>query len=169
MAMLCFIARFYRLAGICCAKEKHLYTKAYKRYFRVIVSLRHKVKLLYLLAVLVIIAIVVGLVLYALRQNINLFYTPQQLTVMNLSEGLRIRVGGFVKKDSVKYAEDLTVNFVVTDFTADLAVQYTGVLPDLFREQQGVVVLGRFKADQTFYADQVLAKHDENYRPPGVQ
>lgn len=130
---------------------------------------RHKTKLLYLLAALAISSIVIGLVLYALRQNINLFFTPQQLTARQIGNELRIRIGGFVRKDSVKYARDLTVNFIITDFTADVEVQYTGVLPDLFREEQGVVVLGKFKSDHIFYADQVLAKHDENYRPPGVQ
>lgn len=116
------------------------------------------------------IAIVISLVLYALRQNINLFFTPTQLLTQPIAQTTRVRIGGMVREGSVarNIAQDpLTIKFVITDFEHDVAVQYTGVLPDLFREGQGVVALGKLDADHIFKAEQILAKHDEKYMPPG--
>ncbi|SFM17861.1 cytochrome c maturation protein CcmE [Marinobacter zhejiangensis] len=122
--------------------------------------------ILFLLAGL---AIAVGLTTYALRQNINLFYDPTQIAAGEAPRDARIRAGGMVKQGSVVRSEqDLTVEFQVTDFVSSVTVRYTGILPDLFDEGQGVVALGRLQSDGVFVADQVLAKHDENYMPPEV-
>jgi cytochrome c-type biogenesis protein CcmE len=110
--------------------------------------------------------LVVALVLFALQQNINLFYTPQELSMSRIQPTTRIRIGGMVKIGSLEQAAGLTVKFVVTDYHHDLPVVYDGVLPDLFREGQGVVALGVLGSDHVFQAEQILAKHDENYMPP---
>ncbi len=117
---------------------------------------------------MLVVAAVVGLTLYALRQNINLFYTPQELIAASLGSQARIRLGGFVRKDSIEHSGELTVSFIVTDFKHDVPVLYNGILPDLFREEQGVVALGIYQ-DNIFRADQILAKHDENYRAPELE
>lgn len=122
---------------------------------------------LYLLLVLALsVAVVVALVLYALRQNINLFFTPHELRIAQLPHKAKIRVGGMVLQGSVVRSQNLQVNFKITDYKSDLAVSYTGMLPDLFREGQGVVVFGSLVSDGSFKADQILAKHDQNYMPP---
>ena len=108
-----------------------------------------------------------GLVLFALRDNIVFFYTPSELTTKTIPSGARLRIGGLVKEGSVvKNGKDVT--FAVTDRTKDLNVSYTGLLPDLFREGQGVVVDGLLNPDGAFRADSVLAKHDERYMPKDV-
>lgn len=108
-----------------------------------------------------------GLVLFALRDNIVFFYTPSELATKSIAPGARLRIGGLVKEGSVvKNGKDAT--FVVTDRTRDLKVAYTGLLPDLFREGQGVVVDGALNSDGGFRADSVLAKHDERYMPKDV-
>lgn len=108
-----------------------------------------------------------GLVLFALRDNIVFFYTPSELAQKHVAPGARLRIGGLVKEGSVvKSGRD--VSFAVTDKTRDLAVSYTGLLPDLFREGQGVVVDGVLQPDGAFRADSVLAKHDERYMPREV-
>lgn len=124
---------------------------------------KHKKKLLYLLLFLASITLVTGLVLYALRQNINLYYTPQQLLVAENVLNRRIRIGGLVMRDSIKFADDLKVMFIITDFKNNIAVEYSGILPDLFRENQGVVAAGILQANNIFIAEQILAKHDEKY------
>lgn len=122
--------------------------------------------ILFLLAGL---AVAVGLTTYALRQNINLFYDPSQIAAGEAPLDVRIRAGGMVEEGSVKRdPESLKVNFRVTDFSSSVAMEYVGILPDLFAEGQGVVAMGRLREDGTFVADQVLAKHDENYMPPEV-
>jgi len=114
-------------------------------------------------------ALAVGLTTYALRQNINLFYDPTEIAAGNAPVDVRIRAGGMVEEGSVlRDTESLKVNFRVTDFAASVPIQYEGILPDLFAEGQGVVAMGRLNADGLFIADQVLAKHDENYMPPEV-
>lgn len=111
-----------------------------------------------------------ALVLTAFEDNIVFFHTPTDIaTRTDLSPDRRIRIGGLVKKGSVtKEADGITTGFLITDMTHDLRVAYRGILPDLFREGQGVVVEGRLRPDGTFGADEVLAKHDENYMPPEV-
>jgi cytochrome c-type biogenesis protein CcmE len=110
------------------------------------------------------------LILQALSQNINLFFTPTEVVTGEAKQRRVIRMGGMVQKGSVVQGKDLNIQFVVTDFAHSVLVQYTGILPDLFKEGQGVVVLGCLDQTQNnlFYADQVLAKHDENYMPPEV-
>jgi cytochrome c-type biogenesis protein CcmE len=128
-----------------------------------------KKRLTIVLFLVVGIAIAVGLTTYALRQNINLFYDPTEIAAGNAPVDVRIRAGGMVEEGSVKRDTDsLNVQFRVTDYSASVPVQYEGILPDLFAEGQGVVAMGRLNAEGMFVADQVLAKHDENYMPPEV-
>ena len=108
-----------------------------------------------------------ALALAALQENINLFYTPSQIAAGEAPHGMRIRAGGLVETGSLKRTQDsLALGFSVTDGTRSIGVRYQGILPDLFREGQGIVVLGRLDDDGVLNADQVLAKHDENYMPP---
>jgi cytochrome c-type biogenesis protein CcmE len=128
-----------------------------------------KKRLIIVLAIVVGVGAAVGLALSALQQNINLFYTPTQIANGEVPEGVRIRAGGMVKEGSLKRSEDsLLVEFVAGDGAAEVTMRYQGILPDLFREGQGIVALGRLNADGVLVADEVLAKHDENYMPPEV-
>ena len=131
-------------------------------------KLKRKQRALYILALVSTIAIACALILYALRQNINLYFTPSQLVHAKYSQNTEIRLGGWVKVGSVKHAKQgLGVDFVVTDHIADIAVHYSGVLPALFCAGQGVVVQGvMFKSK--FAASTVLAKHSADYRPPEI-
>jgi len=115
-----------------------------------------------------VLAVAVGLVLMALRDSIVFFYTPAEVAEKHLETGQRFRLGGLVKDGSLKRGEGTTVSFVITDKRATLPVTYTGVLPDLFREGQGVVAEGMLTSEGVFHADSVLAKHDEKYMPPEV-
>jgi cytochrome c-type biogenesis protein CcmE len=117
---------------------------------------------------LAVLGLAVGLVLFALRDSIVFFYTPSEVAEKHLETGQRFRLGGLVEDGSVKRGEGTTVSFVITDKRSTLPVTYTGVLPDLFREGQGVVAEGMLTAGGVFHADSVLAKHDENYMPPEV-
>ncbi|MGH8454963.1 MAG: cytochrome c maturation protein CcmE [Nevskiales bacterium] len=109
------------------------------------------------------------LMLSAFEENLLYFYDPTQVTAGEAPAGARFRVGGLVKAGSVLRSRDsLRVNFAVADCAHSLDVEYTGILPDLFREGQGIVVHGRLDARGVFQADEVLAKHDENYMPPEV-
>lgn len=110
----------------------------------------------------------VSLVLYALSQNINLFYTPTQLMEEKVAHHKNIRVGGMVVKNSIIRQQDLVVEFLIHDYKNQIKIHYEGILPDLFREEQGIVALGQLTADGQFQATQVLAKHDEKYMPPEV-
>jgi len=115
-----------------------------------------------------VLALAVGLVLMALRDSIVFFYTPTEVAEKHLDSGQRFRLGGLVENGSLKRGGGTTVSFVVTDKHATLPVTYTGVLPDLFREGQGVVAEGALTSEGVFHADSVLAKHDEKYMPPEV-
>jgi cytochrome c-type biogenesis protein CcmE len=117
---------------------------------------------------LVVLGVAVGLVLYAMRDSIVFFYSPSDVADMHVAPGQRFRLGGLVETGSVERDEGTTVRFVVTDRAKTLPVTYTGVLPDLFREGQGVVAEGTMGPDGVFHADSVLAKHDEKYMPPEV-
>jgi cytochrome c-type biogenesis protein CcmE len=129
-----------------------------------------KRKLLRLLFAFCILAIASALILYALRQNISLFYTPTQVALGEVPLQRPIRVGGMVEKGSIVRAEKgLGVLFKITDYKKTITVAYTGILPDLFREGQGIVAEGEVCAGQTFQASRVLAKHDANYMPPEVK
>ena len=127
-----------------------------------------KQRLFVVLAVLAGLAVAVGLAVYALRQNINLFYTPQQIVNGEAPVGAKMRVGGLVEDGSVQRDPDtLDVVFTVTDGKGSFAIHYQGILPDLFREGQGVVAEGRI-TDGALTASNVLAKHDETYMPREV-
>ena len=117
---------------------------------------------------LAVLAIAVGLVLNALRDSIVFFSTPTMAAERKLPPGQRFRLGGLVQQGSLVRGEQLQVKFVVTDGNATLPVVYTGILPDLFREGQGIVSEGALDASGVFKADTVLAKHDETYMPRDV-
>ena len=110
----------------------------------------------------------VGLVLFALQDSIMFFHTPSDIAEKPVAAGQRFRLGGLVATGSVKRGEGAKIDFVVTDTLKEIAVTYEGVLPDLFREGQGVVAEGKLTPDGRFVADTVLAKHDETYMPPEV-
>lgn len=129
-----------------------------------------KQRLLIILGVLAGLGAAVGLVLYSLSQNINLFYTPQQIVSGEAPEGAQMRVGGLVVDGSVRRDENgLGVLFDLTDGVGTFTVRYEGILPDLFREGQGIVANGTLLRRDYFEAEEVLAKHDELYMPPEVQ
>lgn len=115
-----------------------------------------------------IIGIAIGLVLYAMRDNIVFFYSPTEVVEKGIGPGTRFRLGGLVEKGSVEHTGAATIKFVVTDLSKSVTVSYTGIVPDLFREGQGVVAEGAIGPDGLFVADSVLAKHDEKYMPPEV-
>ncbi len=107
------------------------------------------------------------LVLDVFQSNLVFFFSPTQVAANEAPRGKSFRIGGLVEKGSVKRQSDgITVNFVVTDTAKFIPVVYTGILPDLFKEGKGVVAQGKLSADGVFLADEVLAKHDENYMPP---
>lgn len=119
-------------------------------------------------AALSVLAVAAGLVLYAMRDTIVFFYSPSDIAEKGLVPDQRVRLGGLVEEGSVDRSAGATIQFKVTDTARSVTVSYTGLLPDLFREGQGVVVEGKLDRDGTFVADTVLAKHDETYMPPEV-
>ncbi|MGA3302778.1 MAG: cytochrome c maturation protein CcmE [Methylovirgula sp.] len=127
---------------------------------------RKKKRLALILSALIVLGGGAGLVLYALRDNIVFFYAPSEVFAKNLAPGTHIRIGGLVKQGSVVH-DSTTVHFVVTDGKKDLPVTYSGALPDLFREGQGVVADGVIEING-MTATEVLAKHDERYMPREV-
>jgi cytochrome c-type biogenesis protein CcmE len=111
----------------------------------------------------------VSLAFMASRENIMFYYDPSQVVGGKAPTAKRFRIGGMVVKGSVaRHPGDLEVRFVLTDFAHQVPVEYTGVLPDLFREGQGIIAHGTMNANGAFVADEVLAKHDEKYMPPEV-
>ncbi len=129
---------------------------------------RKQKRLSVILAGLAVLGIAMGLVLYALRDTIVFFYMPSEIAEKGVRPGQRFRLGGLVEQGSVKRGEGTGVSFIVTDKIKSIPVTYSGQLPDLFREGQGVVAEGKLDAGGTFIADTVLAKHDENYMPKDV-
>ena len=127
---------------------------------------RHK-RLILVLVALVLLGLGATFVLKAFRSNLVFFYTPTEVFAGHVPQGQAFRIGGMVLEDSLQRNEDgVTVRFAVTDTMENVPVQYTGILPDLFQEGKGVVAQGRMDKQGIFVADQVLAKHDENYMPP---
>ncbi|OOR89396.1 cytochrome c biogenesis protein CcmE [Moraxella caviae] len=126
-------------------------------------------KLMWVIAMLVGAAIAIGLILYAVRQQVDLYYDPTAISQGEAPEAKRIRAGGMVVAGSVKRdpADQLNILFEITDYQSVVPVSYRGVLPDLFAENSGVVATGELQ-NGTFVASEVLAKHDENYMPPEV-
>jgi len=128
-----------------------------------------KQKLLLILLMLSGIGIALGLALYALKQNINLFYTPSQIAAGEAPRNHNFRIGGMVTKGSVvRSSNSLRVEFMLTDNIHSTKIAYQGILPDLFREGQGIVAEGSLNDKGEFIAHEVLAKHDEKYMPPQV-
>jgi cytochrome c-type biogenesis protein CcmE len=115
-----------------------------------------------------VLALALGLVLYAMNDSIVFFNAPSDILAKNVQPGTRFRLGGLVKEGSVRRDGDQIVTFAVTDLQNAVEVRYKGLLPDLFREGQGVVAEGRLEAPGLFLAETVLAKHDETYMPPEV-
>tara|TARA_Y100000287_G_scaffold46402_1_gene36084 strand:- start:1991 stop:2416 length:426 start_codon:yes stop_codon:yes gene_type:complete len=128
-----------------------------------------KQRLYALIAILIGSLLATWLVVSALSENMNLFYSPTEIKQANLDQGTLIRAGGMVKAGSIiKSKDSLDVSFTVTDYQNDLLIKYEGILPDLFAENAGVVVRGNLTPEGDFLAIEVLAKHDENYMPPEV-
>jgi cytochrome c-type biogenesis protein CcmE len=117
---------------------------------------------------LAVLGVAVALILFALRDNIVFFYGPSELAAKAPAPGARLRIGGLVKEGSLQKGPGQAVRFTVTDTKAEVEAAYTGALPDLFREGQGVVAEGTLGADGIFHAESVLAKHDERYMPRDV-
>ena len=129
---------------------------------------RKQTRLSLILAGLALLGLAVGLVLFALRDSIVFFYTPSEMVSKQIAPGTRVRLGGLVEQGSLVKGTDGAVTFKVTDMTKTMQVNFKGLLPDLFREGQGVVAEGSANADGTFKADSVLAKHDEKYMPKEI-
>ena len=128
-----------------------------------------KQRLYALIAILIGSLLATWLVVSALSENMNLFYSPTEIKEANLNQDTLIRAGGMVKAGSIiKSKDSLDVSFIVTDYQNDLLIRYEGILPDLFAENAGVVVRGNLTPEGDFLAIEVLAKHDENYMPPEV-
>ncbi len=124
-------------------------------------------RFVYIIVAIVALGAAVGLVLYALKNNVSLYFTPTQIYNKEAPQGRNFRIGGLVEPGSVKRQSDgVTVHFSITDNSRSLPVIYKGILPDLFKEGKGVVAQGKIEADNLFHAEEVLAKHDENYMPP---
>ena len=130
---------------------------------------QRKQRLIIALVIVLLSSLTVGLTSYALRGNINLFYSPSEVAAGEAPTDRSIRVGGMVVEGSVTRARDkLETRFIVTDFASSVTVTYDGILPDLFAEGEGVVATGILGANGVVTASEVLAKHDENYMPPEV-
>ena len=133
-------------------------------------KLHRKRKLAVILFVATGLSATVGLTLFALGQNMNMFYTPSQVAMGEVEVGRRFRIGGMVKEGSfVSDSDSLKVRFEMTDYAHAVPVEYEGILPDLFREGQGIVAEGSVDSQGVFSASKVLAKHDENYMSQEVK
>ena len=131
-------------------------------------------KRIYLISLFFItIAASIYLILWALKDNIVFFYSPseiqQKISLKEIDEMSKLRLGGMVKESSVEQLNDGSINFIITDFDREMVVFYKGIIPDLFKEQQGVIAEGSINNEGMFIANSILAKHDENYMPPEVQ
>ena len=131
-------------------------------------------KRIYLISLFFItIATSIYLILWALRDNIVFFYSPseiqQKIRLKEIDEMSKLRLGGMVKESSIEQFNDGSINFIITDFDREMVVFYKGIIPDLFKEQQGVIAEGSINNEGIFIANSILAKHDENYMPPEVQ
>ncbi|GHC69258.1 cytochrome c maturation protein CcmE [Limoniibacter endophyticus] len=129
---------------------------------------RKQKRLAVILGGLLFLALAAGMTAYALSQKIAYFYSPSDLAETTVAPGQRFRIGGIVERGSVLRGQHTQVSFAVTDMGATVPVRFTGILPDLFREGQGVIAEGSLTPEGVFMADTVLAKHDENYMPREV-
>ena len=130
----------------------------------------HKQRVYFIGLLIIGLSIASSLILYAFKQNLNAFVTPSQLLTNPTPPDYHVRLGGLVKKNSLKRDNSgLGMQFVVTDLKKDIVVRYVGILPDLFREGKGAVMNGILNTNGMFIATQVLAKHDENYTPKKIE
>jgi len=132
-------------------------------------NLNHKQKrLIFVTGIFLISIISLIFILKNFQNNIVFFFSPSEIDKIRSSLA-SVRVGGMIKKDSIKKIDALTTEFVITDYKNDLAINYRGILPDLFREEQGVVAKGKINiVENKFYSNELLVKHDENYMPPEI-
>jgi len=128
---------------------------------------RHKHRLAFTITVLLVLAVATFFTLKAFNENLLFYFLPSDVKAGKAPANHDFRLGGMVEKGSVK-KDGLTVHFKITDMKQDITVTYTGILPDLFKEGQGVIVKGTMTSPDLFTADEVLAKHDEKYMPPGM-
>ena len=126
-------------------------------------------RLILILITLVILSVALLLILFTTKQNIVFFYTPTELIENKITSGVKVRIGGYVKKSSIKKKSINSYEFKITDNNNDLLIFYEGILPDLFREGQGTVIEGLMNDQNTFNASKVYAKHDENYMPVSIK
>tara|TARA_B100002019_G_scaffold8230_1_gene6530 strand:+ start:11 stop:430 length:420 start_codon:yes stop_codon:yes gene_type:complete len=127
-----------------------------------------KLRLFYILLVLVILSLSIFLILKSLEENVVYFQSPSEIKSISEIESKKLRIGGMVKKNSILINSD-QINFIITDFKNEVNVTYSGVVPNLFEEGKGVVAEGYLKDRNFFIASKILAKHDENYMPPEVK
>ncbi len=135
---------------------------------KVILKQRKKSRLLIVLLCCLIMAIAASLIVYAMRNAVSFFRMPSDITREDILTGRPLRLGGFVEKGTVKYVGEMGVIFFVTDSVEHKKVVFNGVLPDLFREGQGVIIEGYFDKQGFFIGRRILAKHDETYMPKGT-
>ena len=127
-----------------------------------------KLRFLLILTILFVLILSVFLILRSLEENVVYFKSPTDVKFITEIDSKKIRIGGMVKKDSIRMSTD-EVNFIITDFKNEINVNYSGVVPNLFSEEKGVVAEGFLKDRNFFQASKILAKHDENYMPPEVK
>ncbi len=127
-----------------------------------------KLRLFYILLILVILSLSIFLILKSLEENVVYFQSPSEIKSISEIESKKLRIGGMVKKNSIIINSD-EINFIITDFKNEVNVTYSGVVPNLFEEEKGVVAEGYLKDRNFFIASKILAKHDENYMPPEVK
>jgi cytochrome c-type biogenesis protein CcmE len=126
-----------------------------------------KLRIIFISSVFITLILSVYIILKLLDDNIVYFKSPTEIKQLSEIDKKKIRVGGMVKKDSINFEQE-SISFIITDFKNDLAVTFSGSVPNLFQEEKGVVAEGFLKDQNFFVADKILAKHDENYMPPEV-
>ena len=127
-----------------------------------------KLRLIFILLVLITLILTIFLILKSLEENVVYFQSPSEISELTDLDGKKIRVGGMVKKDSISLTSD-QLKFIISDFKNEIIVTYSGVVPNLFEEEKGVVAEGYLKNLNVLSATKILAKHDENYMPPEVK
>ena len=136
-------------------------------------NIKTKNRLLILIAITVLGITIITLIFKTLEDNVLYFYSPseiqQKINLKEIDEMSKLRLGGMVKESSIEQLNNGSINFIITDFDREMVVFYKGIIPDLFKEQQGVIAEGSINNEGIFIANSILAKHDENYMPPEVQ
>ena len=127
-----------------------------------------KLKVTFIFLLLISLSFIIYVILYSLKENVVYFKSPTDIKNLSETTSKKIRVGGMVKKDSI-IVNKKDISFIITDFKNDIQVSYSGIIPNLFAEEKGVVAEGTIKDRKYFIADKILAKHDENYMPPELK